>query len=210
MGARAKHEESHMRRVVVTGLGVVSCLGNSAASVVKSLRDGRSGISHSDTYQEMGFRSHVRGRPEIDLKEHIDRKALRFMGDAAAWSYIAMQQAIADAGLEDANCQFGQSSGTITQPAIIEATQESKLRDPLGTVEPATRVDNSRRTLRCYHPVQGCRGRCASVTSIKPDVQATRLEFASSGARIRTAFGFATCQDAAEWRSSSFACRLAG
>ncbi len=89
-----------MKRVVVTGLGVVSCLGNSAASVVDSLRNGTSGIKHNAVYHEMGFRSHVSGRPDINLKEHIDRKALRFMGDAAAWSYIAMQQAIDDSGLE--------------------------------------------------------------------------------------------------------------
>jgi 3-oxoacyl-[acyl-carrier-protein] synthase-1 len=89
-----------MKRVVVTGLGVVSCLGNSAASVVDSLRNGTSGIKHNAVYHEMGFRSHVSGRPDIDLKEHIERKALRFMGDAAAWSYIAMQQAIDDSGLE--------------------------------------------------------------------------------------------------------------
>ena len=89
-----------MKRVVVTGLGVVSCLGNSAASVVDSLRNGTSGIKHNAVYHEMGFRSHVSGRPDINLKEHIERKALRFMGDAAAWSYIAMQQAIDDSGLE--------------------------------------------------------------------------------------------------------------
>lgn len=89
-----------MKRVVVTGLGVVSCLGNSAASVVDSLRNGTSGIKHNAVYHEMGFRSHVSGRPDIDLKQHIERKALRFMGDAAAWSYIAMQQAIDDSGLE--------------------------------------------------------------------------------------------------------------
>lgn len=89
-----------MRRVVVTGLGIVSCLGNDAASVARSLREGRSGISHSDSYAEMGMRSTVRGRPDIDLQSHIDRKALRFMGEAAAWAHIALQQAIADSGLE--------------------------------------------------------------------------------------------------------------
>ena len=89
-----------MRRVVVTGLGIVSCLGNDKESVLASLKDGRSGIRLQETYQEMGFRSHVAGSIQIDKSEFIDRKPARFMGDAAAFSYIAMQQAITDAGLE--------------------------------------------------------------------------------------------------------------
>ena len=90
-----------MNRVVITGLGIVSCLGNDKESVTNSLRDGRSGISFQQDYQDMGMRSQVAGVPKIDLKEHIDRKQLRFMGNAAAYAYIAMQQAIADSGLED-------------------------------------------------------------------------------------------------------------
>ncbi len=89
------------RRVVVTGLGIVSCLGNDAATVTSSLREGRSGIRLNPEQVEVGMRSHVAGIPSIDASEHIDRKALRFMADAAAFTYIAMQQAIDDAGLED-------------------------------------------------------------------------------------------------------------
>ena len=89
-----------MRRVVVTGMGVVSCLGNSADEVAASLRDGRSGIRANPTYAEMGLRSQVCGAVDIDLEASIDRKHLRFMGDAAAYAYVALQQAIADAGLE--------------------------------------------------------------------------------------------------------------
>lgn len=90
-----------MRRVVVTGIGVVSCLGNSKEAVTESLRAGRSGISHNAGFEEMGLRSQVCGSVDIDLAEHIDRKARRFMGDAAAYSYIAMRQAIDDSGLAD-------------------------------------------------------------------------------------------------------------
>lgn len=90
-----------MRRVVVTGLGIASCLGLDAATVTESLRTGRSGIRFKQDYADMGFRSHVAGTIDIDFKEHIDRKTLRFMGDAAAYSYISMQQAIADSGLTD-------------------------------------------------------------------------------------------------------------
>lgn len=88
------------RRVVITGLGIVSCLGNDADTVARSLFEGRSGISVNQQQIDMGMRSHISGAPAIDVAAHIDRKHLRFMGDAAAFAYIAMQRAIADAGLE--------------------------------------------------------------------------------------------------------------
>ena len=90
-----------MKRVVVTGLGITSCLGLDAESVTDSLRTGRSGIKFKQEYADMGFRSHVAGSVDIDFKEHIDRKVLRFMGDAAAYAYISMEQAISDAGLTE-------------------------------------------------------------------------------------------------------------
>ena len=89
-----------MTRVVVTGLGIVSCLGNDKASVTASLREGRSGIRHVQEYADLGLRSHIAGTPEIDLVASIDRKIKRFMGDAAAYAYVAMQNAIDDAGLK--------------------------------------------------------------------------------------------------------------
>ena len=88
-----------MRRVVVTGIGIVSCLGNDLDTVSSALREGRSGISHRPDYAEMGLRSHVAGVPVIDLDAEIDRKQKRFMGDAAAYTCVAMRNAIADAGL---------------------------------------------------------------------------------------------------------------
>lgn len=90
-----------MRRVVVTGLGAVSCLGNTREEIIDSLRNGRSGIVANEKFREMGLRSQVSGSCHIDLTEHIDRKVRRFMGDAAAYAYIAMQQAIEDAGLDE-------------------------------------------------------------------------------------------------------------
>ena len=92
-----------MKRVVVTGLGIVSPIGNNQTEVVDSLKVGRSGIVFSEEYQELGFRSHVHGPINIDLDEFIDRKVKRFMGDGAAFNYIAMQQAIDDAGLEESD-----------------------------------------------------------------------------------------------------------
>ena len=91
-----------LRRVAVTGLGIVSPIGANAGEATDSLRAGRSGIVKSDIYEEMGFRSHVHGAPNVDFEEHIDRKLRRFMGDGAAYGYIAMQEAIASSGLTDA------------------------------------------------------------------------------------------------------------
>ena len=91
-----------MRRVVITGLGITSCLGNDADTVSAALREGRSGIRHIPQYAELGFRSHVGGAPEIDLEAQIDRKQKRFMGDAAAFAHIALRDAIANAGLDEA------------------------------------------------------------------------------------------------------------
>lgn len=87
------------KRVVITGLGIVSCLGNDAKTVTESLLNGTSGIKTDESHIEMGLRSHISGRPTVDFAEHIDRKQLRFMGDAAAYAFIAMQQAIDDSGL---------------------------------------------------------------------------------------------------------------
>jgi 3-oxoacyl-[acyl-carrier-protein] synthase-1 len=92
-----------MRRVAITGLGVVSCLGNSQEEVLDSLKAGRSGITFNETFRDMGLRSQVCGSVSLDTSEYIDRKVRRFMGDAAAYSFIAMQQAIDDAGLEESD-----------------------------------------------------------------------------------------------------------
>ncbi len=91
-----------MRRVVVTGIGVVSSIGNDAQEVTASLREGRSGIRFAPDYAEHGFRCQVHGEPQIDLEAMIDKRDRRFMGDGAAYNYIAMRQAIADSGLTDA------------------------------------------------------------------------------------------------------------
>ena len=89
-----------MRRVVVTGIGIISPIGNSAAEVEASLRAGRSGIVAAPDYAEHGFRSQVKGQPQIVLEDHIDKRNLRFMGPGAAYNFLAMQQAVADSGLE--------------------------------------------------------------------------------------------------------------
>ncbi len=92
-----------MQRVVVTGLGIVSPIGNSADEVTASLKAGTSGVVASDEMAERGFRSQIAGTLKIDIKEHVDKRRLRFMGPGAAYAHIAMEQAIADAGLEDSD-----------------------------------------------------------------------------------------------------------
>lgn len=121
-----------MRRVVVTGLGVVSCLGNDQKTLLNSLREGRSGITFNENFKEMGLRSNVCGSVEIDLSERIDRKVLRFMGDAAAYSYIAMEQAIADAGLQDSdvsNIRTGLIAGSGGASSANIVASADKLRE---------------------------------------------------------------------------------
>lgn len=115
-----------MRRAVVTGLGIVSSIGNNRDEVVDALRNGRSGIGHSDVYQELGFRSHVHGPVKINLDEVIDRKIKRFMGDGAAFNYLAMEQAIADSGLNESvvsNFRTGlvMGSGGPSTSNVVEA-----------------------------------------------------------------------------------------
>lgn len=90
-----------MRRAVITGMGIVSSIGNNLQQVLASLKAGKSGITHSEIFAEMGMRSQVWGQLNIDLSEHIDRKVKRFMGDAAGYAYVAMKQAIEDAGLTE-------------------------------------------------------------------------------------------------------------
>ncbi|MBA1223695.1 beta-ketoacyl-ACP synthase I [Pseudomonas fulva] len=116
-----------LRRVVVTGMGIVSCLGNSPAQVLQALREGRSGIAFNPSYAEAGLRSHVSGRLDVDL-ERVDRRHRRFMGDAAAYAYLAMVDAIADAGLAPeqvsnprTGCVMGSGGGSSED--IVEANR---------------------------------------------------------------------------------------
>ncbi len=121
-----------MRRVVVTGMGIISCIGNSLDEVLASLKAGKSGIVAAPEYTELGFRSQVHGKPNIDLKEHIDKRLYRFMGDAAAYTHLSMEQAIADAGLEE-NDVVNERTGIVVgsggpstraQVAAVDTTRE--------------------------------------------------------------------------------------
>ncbi|MER9224358.1 beta-ketoacyl-ACP synthase I [Mesorhizobium sp. M0664] len=117
-----------MRRVVVTGLGIVSSIGNNANEVQTSLHDARSGISFSDSFAEHGFRCRVWGAPTLDPSGMIDRRAMRFLSQGAAWNHVAMDQAIADAGLDEADITNERTgivmgSGGPSTRAIVEAAE---------------------------------------------------------------------------------------
>ena len=90
-----------MKRVVITGVGVVSCLGNNLDEVYKSLLNSKSGISFSEEYKEYNLKSNVHGKPKIKLEDHVDRKFIRFMGPGSAYNYISMTEAVKDSGLDE-------------------------------------------------------------------------------------------------------------
>ncbi len=122
-----------MKRVVITGLGIVSSIGNNADEVLASLKAGKSGISHSESFAEQGLRSQVWGKPDIETKDHIDRKAIRFMGDAAGYAYIAMDQAVKDAKLTEdqiSNVRTGivAGSGGASSENIVASTDTLRNR----------------------------------------------------------------------------------
>jgi 3-oxoacyl-[acyl-carrier-protein] synthase-1 len=124
-----------MRRVVVTGMGIVSSIGNNTQEVLASLREAKSGIVRADKYAELGFRCQVHGAPRLDPEEVVDRRAMRFLGGGAAWNHVAMEQAIRDSGLEEAEVSNERAgivmgSGGSSCRAIIEAADTARSKGP--------------------------------------------------------------------------------
>jgi 3-oxoacyl-[acyl-carrier-protein] synthase I len=124
-----------MRRVVVTGMGIVSSIGNNTQEVLASLREAKSGIVRAEKYAELGFRCQVHGAPRLDPDEVVDRRAMRFLGGGAAWNHIAMEQAIRDSGIEEkeiSNERTGivMGSGGPSCRAIIEAADTARSKGP--------------------------------------------------------------------------------
>ncbi|MEC9369482.1 MAG: beta-ketoacyl-ACP synthase I [Pseudomonadota bacterium] len=124
-----------MRRVVVTGMGIVSSIGNNAQEVLASLREAKSGIVKADDYARLGFRCQVHGAPRLDWEEVIDRKVRRFMGAGAAWNYLAMEQAIRDSGLESSEVSNERTglimgSGGPSTKAIVQAADTTRSKGP--------------------------------------------------------------------------------
>ena len=124
-----------MRRVVVTGMGIVSSIGNTTQEVLASLREAKSGITRAGKYTEMGFRSQVHGAPSLDPSEAVDRRAMRFHGGGTAWNHVAMDQAIRDSGLEPSdivNPRTGiiMGSGGPSTRALVEAADTARSKGP--------------------------------------------------------------------------------
>ena len=124
-----------MRRVVVTGMGIVSSIGNTTQEVLANLREAKSGISRADKYAELGFRSQVHGAPSLDASEVVDRRAMRFHGGGTAWNHVAMEQAIRDSGLEESDISNERTgiimgSGGPSARAIVEAADVTRSKGP--------------------------------------------------------------------------------
>jgi 3-oxoacyl-[acyl-carrier-protein] synthase I len=124
-----------MRRVVVTGLGIVSSIGNNAQEVLASLREAKSGVVKAEDYARLGFRCQVHGAPTLDLDTAVDRRVRRFMGDGAAWNWVAMRQAITDAGLEESDVKNDRTgiimgSGGPSTRTIVAAADTARQKGP--------------------------------------------------------------------------------
>ncbi|EJF79720.1 beta-ketoacyl-ACP synthase I [Bartonella doshiae] len=152
-----------MRRVVVSGMGIVSAIGNDTQAVLTSLYEAKSGISYAPQYAELGFRSRVHGKPDVNIEELVDRRALRFHGRGTAWNHIAMDQAIADAGLEPhevSNEHTGiiMGSGGASTQSIVEAADITRQKGPKRVgpfVVPKAMSSTASATLATFFKIKG-------------------------------------------------------
>jgi 3-oxoacyl-[acyl-carrier-protein] synthase-1 len=152
-----------MKRVVVTGLGIVSCLGNNQKEVYQSLLNSKSGISFCEEYKEHNLRSHIHGKPNIKIQDHIDRKIIRFMGSGSAYNYIAMKEAIKDSGLEDKDVSNNTTgivmgSGGPSIENVILAADKTRAKTPklMGPfIVPRTMASTASATLAVPFKIKG-------------------------------------------------------
>ena len=152
-----------MKRVVITGLGIVSCLGNNQEEVFQSLLNTKSGISYCEEYKEHNLKSHIHGKPNIKVEDFIDRKIIRFMGDGSSYNYIAMQEALKDSGLEEkdvSNFTTGivMGSGGPSIKNVILAADKTKAKTPklMGPfIVPRTMASTASATLAVPFKIKG-------------------------------------------------------
>ena len=152
-----------MRRVVVTGMGIVSSIGNNTQEVLASLREAKSGIVRADKYAELGFRCQVHGAPRLEPEEVVDRRAMRFLGGGAAWNHVAMEQAIRDSGVEEkeiSNVRTGivMGSGGPSCRAIIDAADTARSKGPKRVgpfAVPKAMSSTASATLATWFKIQG-------------------------------------------------------
>ena len=152
-----------MKRVVVTGIGIVSCLGNNQKEVCESLINNKSGISFAEEYKEHNLKSNIHGKPNINLSDHVDRKALRFMGNGSAYNYVAMKEAVVDSGLKEnevSNINTGMvmGSGGPSIENVILAADKTREKNPkkMGPfIVPRTMASTASATLAVPFKIKG-------------------------------------------------------
>ena len=178
-----------MKRVVITGLGIVSCLGNSQKEVYQSLLNSKSGISFCKEYKEHNLKSHIHGKPKIKLEDHIDRKIIRFMGSGSAYNYIAMKEAIKDSGLEEkdvSNVSTGivMGSGGPSIENVIVAADKTRAKTPklMGPfIVPRTMASTASATLAVPFKIKGVKYTMSSACATSGHCIGNSLELIQLG-----------------------------
>lgn len=197
-----------MRRVVVTGMGIISSIGNNSQEVLASLKQAKSGLSYAAEYAELGFRSQVYGMPTVDIEALVDRRAMRFHGRATAWNHIAMDQAIADAGLEEAEVSNertgiimgsgGPSTRTIVEAADITREKGPKRIGPFAV--PKAMSSTASATLATFFRIKGINYSISSACATSNHCIGNAYEMIQYGKQDRVFAG--GCEDL-DWTLSS-------
>ena len=178
-----------MKRVVITGLGVVSCLGNNQEEVYQSLLNTKSGISFCEEYKEYNLRSHIHGKPNIKLEDHVDRKTIRFMGSGSAYNYIAMKEAVKDSGLEEKDISNNltgivMGSGGPSIENVILAADKTRAKTPklMGPfIVPRTMASTASATLAVPFKIKGVNYTMSSACATSGHCIGNSVELIQSG-----------------------------
>ncbi len=177
------------KRVVITGIGIVSCLGNNQEEVYQSLLNSKSGISFSDEYKEHNLKSHIHGKPNIKIQDHVDRKIIRFMGNGSAYNYIAMKEAVKDSGLEEkeiSNVSTGivMGSGGPSIENVILAADKTRAKTPklMGPfIVPRTMASTASATLAVPFKIKGVNYTMSSACATSGHCIGNSMELIQSG-----------------------------
>ncbi len=178
-----------MKRVVITGLGIVSCLGNNQDEVYKSLLSSKSGITFCDEYKEHNLKSHIHGKPNIKIQDHVDRKTMRFMGSGSAYNYIAMKEAIKDSGLneKEVSCYttgIVMGSGGPSIENVILAADKTRAKTPklMGPfIVPRTMASTASATLAVPFKIKGVNYTMSSACATSGHCIGNSMELIQSG-----------------------------
>ena len=178
-----------MKRVVITGIGIVSCLGNSQEEVYQSLLNSKSGISYCEDYKEHNLKSHIHGKPNIKIEDHIDRKVIRFMGSGSAYNYIAMKEAVKDSGLEEKDVSNNTTgivmgSGGPSIENVILAADKTRAKTPklMGPfIVPRTMASTASATLAVPFKIKGVNYTMSSACATSGHCIGNSMELIQSG-----------------------------